>query len=69
MFFINIVMLNLLIAIMGDIFDRIQENAKAEFMFARAEIVLEFEAMLSYSQMEDEEWFPTSADHSGRGIT
>jgi hypothetical protein len=59
MFFINIVMLNLLIAIMGDIFDRIQENAKAEFMFARAEIVLEFEAMLSYSQMEDEEWFPT----------
>ncbi|GMH64615.1 hypothetical protein TrST_g10092 [Triparma strigata] len=59
MFFINIVMLNLLIAIMGDIFDRIQENAKAEFMFARAGIVLEFEAMLSNYDRQNEEWFPT----------
>ena len=55
MFFINIVMLNLLIAIMGDIFDRIQENAKAEFMFARAGIVLEFEAMLSNYDRQNEE--------------
>ena len=44
--FINIIMLNLLIAIMGDIFDKIQENAKAEFMFASANIVLEFEETL-----------------------
>ena len=43
-FIINIVMLNLLIAIMGDIFDKIQENAKAEYMFAKAGIICEFEA-------------------------
>ncbi|GMI01602.1 hypothetical protein TrVE_jg9814 [Triparma verrucosa] len=58
-YFINIVMLNLLIAIMGDIFDRIQENAKAEFMFARANIILEFEALVSDSHKRNEEWFPT----------
>ena len=59
MFFINIVMLNLLIAIMGDIFDRIQENARAEFMFARAGIIVEFENMLSTGDLKNEEWFPT----------
>ena len=57
--FINIVMLNLLIAIMGDIFDRIQENAKAEFIFARAQIILEFEAVLSKSDRANTAWFPT----------
>lgn len=46
-------MLNLLIALMGDIFDKIQENAKAEFMLARAEIVLEFETKLSESNRKD----------------
>ncbi|GMI11132.1 hypothetical protein TrVE_jg9613 [Triparma verrucosa] len=56
--FINIIMLNLLIAIMGDIFDRIQENARAEFMFARAGIVLEFEETLSDDQKKNPEWFP-----------
>ncbi|GMH63294.1 hypothetical protein TL16_g03675 [Triparma laevis f. inornata] len=56
--FINIIMLNLLIAIMGDIFDRIQENARAEFMFARARIILEFEETLSEEQKKNAEWFP-----------
>ncbi|GMH58532.1 hypothetical protein TrST_g1037 [Triparma strigata] len=58
MFFINIVMLNLLIAIMGDIFDNIQENANSEFLFARAEIIIEIENMLSPKELENEEWFP-----------
>ena len=58
-YFINIVMLNLLIAIMGDIFDRIQENARAEFTFARAQIILEFEEVLSKEEKENKEWFPT----------
>ena len=44
---VNIVLLNLLIALMGDIFDRIQENAQGEFLYARACIVLEFESLLS----------------------
>ena len=57
--FINIIMLNLLIAIMGDIFDKIQENAKAEFIFARANIILEFEGTLTKKQKENNEWFPT----------
>ncbi|GMH78467.1 hypothetical protein TL16_g07811 [Triparma laevis f. inornata] len=59
MVFINIVMLNLLIAIMGDIFDRIRENAKAEFTFARAMIILEFEEMLSSRRFKNGTWFPT----------
>ncbi|GMH88768.1 hypothetical protein TrVE_jg422 [Triparma verrucosa] len=58
MFFINIVMLNLLIAIMGDIFDNVQENANSEFLFARAEIIIEIENMLSTSDLKNEEWFP-----------
>mmetsp|Transcript_24623 Transcript_24623/g.46250 ORF Transcript_24623/g.46250 Transcript_24623/m.46250 type:complete len:402 (+) Transcript_24623:2-1207(+) len=57
--FINIIMLNLLIAIMGDIFDRIQENARGEFIFARANIVMEFEGVLSKSQRENPNLFPT----------
>ncbi|GMI11254.1 hypothetical protein TrLO_g10470 [Triparma laevis f. longispina] len=57
--FINIIMLNLLIAIMGDIFDKIQESAKAEFIFARANIILEFEGTLTKKQKENNEWFPT----------
>mmetsp|Transcript_6199 Transcript_6199/g.12871 ORF Transcript_6199/g.12871 Transcript_6199/m.12871 type:complete len:1433 (-) Transcript_6199:1267-5565(-) len=63
--FINIIMLNLLIAIMGDIFDRIQENAKAEFIFARAQIIIEFEGALNFlipqniRKREEENWFPT----------
>ncbi|GMH77433.1 hypothetical protein TrST_g9197 [Triparma strigata] len=55
-FFINIIMLNLLIAIMGDIFDKVQESATAEFLFARTQIILEFEEMLKNNNAE---WFPT----------
>ena len=60
MFFINIVMLNLLIAIIGDIFDQIQEIADVQFVYdAQAQIILEFEATLTKSQKKNEEWFPT----------
>ena len=58
-FFINIVMLNLLIALMGDIFDRIQENARNEFLFARGSIILEFENMMSAGELNNKAWFPT----------
>ena len=57
-FFINIIMLNLLIAIMGDIFDRIQENAVAEFLFARANILLEIEATFGDKEMSKTDWYP-----------
>ncbi|GMH53823.1 hypothetical protein TrST_g8090 [Triparma strigata] len=56
-FFINIIMLNLLIAIMGDIFDRIQENAVAEFLFARANILLEIEATFGEKEKTKTEWY------------
>ena len=59
MFFITIVMLNLLIAIMGDIFGKIQENANAEFMFARAGIIVEIKNMLNDRDKKREDWFPT----------
>ena len=55
----NIVLLNLLIALMGDIFNRIQENAQAEFLYARAYIVLEFESLLDKNYKNDHpEKFP-----------
>ncbi|GMH77398.1 hypothetical protein TrST_g9186 [Triparma strigata] len=61
--FINIIMLNLLIAIMSDIFDRVQESAQSEFLFARARIILEFEEMLKLNNKKREKkssaLFPT----------
>ena len=45
MFLVNIVLLNLLIAIMGDIFARIQESARAAFLYAKASIIVEFESV------------------------
>ena len=57
-YFINIVMLNLLIALMGDIFDKIQENAGAEFMFARAQIILTYEMVYSDLLGKEKENFP-----------
>jgi len=43
MYLVNVVLLNLLIAIMGDIYDQIQENARAQFLFSKARLILEFE--------------------------
>ena len=46
MYIVNIVLLNLLIAIMGDIYDSIQENARAQFLFSKASLILEFEEVM-----------------------
>jgi hypothetical protein len=46
MFLVQIIFLNLLIAIMGDIYDEIQENAKSQFLFSKASIILEFESIM-----------------------
>jgi len=43
--FINIIMLNLLITYMADIFDEIKKSAKAEFMYGRACIINEYESL------------------------
>ncbi|GMH58853.1 hypothetical protein TL16_g02702 [Triparma laevis f. inornata] len=57
--FTYIVMLNVLISVLSDDFDRIQENGKAEFTFARAETILEFETMLNEDDRSNPELFPT----------
>ena len=65
--FINIIMLNLLIALMGNVYEEIQGNATAEYLYAKAEIVLEFEQFIDdkarwwqpvTSTRKNEEWFP-----------
>ena len=64
---VNIIMLNLLIAIMGDTYDKISENSKAHLDFARAEIVLEHEARLPRDKIrESEEKSESSSSCSGR---
>lgn len=40
-FFVNIVMLNLLIAIMGDQYDVVQESGHEQYLYAKAQIILE----------------------------
>ena len=40
-FFVNIVMLNLLIAIMGDQYDIVQESGHEQYLYAKAQIILE----------------------------
>ena len=65
--FINIILLNLLIALMSNIYEKIQENAKAEFLFAKASVILEFESEigekakfhhLGHECRKNEAWFP-----------
>lgn len=58
--FINIIMLNLLITYMGDIFDEIQKSAKAEFMYGRACIINEYESLMRVRKNEEKkkEKFP-----------
>ena len=43
MFFITIVLLNLLIALMGDIYEHIQDTSMQEFQMGRAKLLLELE--------------------------
>jgi hypothetical protein len=58
MFLVQIIFLNLLIAIMGDIYDEIQENAKAQFLFSKASIILEFESIMPAEETGDAQKFP-----------
>ena len=57
--FTYIIMINVLISVLSDDFDRIQENGRAEFTFARAEAVLEYQGMLSEAERLDSALFPT----------
>ena len=59
MYLVNLIMLNLLIAIMGDIFAQIQESARAKFLYSKALIIIEFEDMMSDKDKKDNKFFPT----------
>jgi len=52
MYILNVVLFNLLIAIMGDIYDSIQENARAQFLFSKASLILEFEEVMGKDKDE-----------------
>merc|ERR1711998_240158 len=49
MFFVQIVLLNLLIAIMGDIFDEVQARSSAEACYGRAKLVVQYESLFTES--------------------
>ena len=56
--FTYIIMINVLISVLSDDFDRIQENGKAEFTYARAEAVLEYETNLKAKDRINREVWP-----------
>jgi len=58
MFLINIVLMNLLIAIVGDIFDQIQESARAQFLYSEAKLIIDFESLLMPKGKADPRKFP-----------
>ena len=56
--FLNIIMLNLLIAIMGDSYDRVSESRRLEQLQQKARVLLEVEMTLSAKQRRDPNLFP-----------
>ena len=58
--FVVIVVLNLLIALMGNIYSEVQANAKAESTFGIAKLVVEYEGLMSpdTKKQHQDEWFP-----------
>ena len=57
-FFMIVVMLNLLIAIMGDQYDIVQESGHEQYLYAKAGIILDYEARMSRAQKENPKLFP-----------
>jgi predicted nucleic acid-binding Zn-ribbon protein len=53
-----VVLLNLLIALMGDIFGKVQANAQAESTYGIAKLVVEYEGLMSESEKtkHEEQW-------------
>ena len=59
MFFVQIVLLNLLIAIMGDIFDEVQARSSAEACYGRAKLMVQYESLFTESYKKDHpEFYP-----------
>ena len=56
---VNIVMLNLLIALMGGSYERVAETAKLVTLKNRAELILQYEMRMSQEEQRNEQWHPT----------
>ena len=56
---VNIVMLNLLIALMGGSYERVAETAKLVTLKNRAELILQYEMRMSPEEQANEQWHPT----------
>jgi len=57
-FLVTVVMLNLLIAVMADIYQRVQRNVENEWLVERTKIILELEAVLPKVVRRSETLFP-----------
>ena len=60
LFFVVVVLLNLLIALMGDIYERVQESASSEATYGLAKLVMEYEGLLprAFKESKKDEYFP-----------
>eukprot|EP01046_Picozoa_sp_COSAG06_P014978 COSAG06_NODE_946_length_11363_cov_6.766602_4_plen_312_part_00 len=56
---VTIVMLNLLIALMGGSYERVAETAELETLKQRAELILQFERMMTKAEQKDQRLHPT----------
>eukprot|EP01048_Picozoa_sp_COSAG05_P006500 COSAG05_NODE_423_length_9941_cov_241.298821_4_plen_1929_part_00 len=56
---VPLIMLNLLIALMGGVHDRVKDNEEWAGNRLRAELLLSFEKTMSYEDRHREEWHPT----------
>lgn len=55
---VTVVLMNLLIALMNDSYERIQEHSNVEFYRLRASVILEIEQLMPSKWKEDKRWFP-----------
>ena len=53
-----VLLLNMLIALQADTYDRVQEKATCEFLRERARVVLDFELFMSEKERKDRRLFP-----------
>ena len=58
MIFIPVVVLNLLIAFMGSVYERVEKQSELEYLALKASIIYKYEVYLSKKRKEDTEKFP-----------
>ena len=56
---VNIVMLNLLIALMGGSYEKVAEKAERETLKQRAELIVTYEQKMTKAQLANKQWHPT----------